>query len=121
MKDFFAFRSMLTPVLIILIYWILTLSCIAGGVYVLVAGDDATAQMTDVVKKMSDHAGQDVKADAIAPRHTKLIGILMIVIGPIVVRIWCETLILFFRMNGTLTEIMHNTTPSKPKETKPSE
>jgi len=34
-----------------------------------------------------------------------------VVLGPIVVRIYCELLILLFRMNETLTEIRNNTQP----------
>ena len=37
-------------------------------------------------------------------------GLLTIIIGPIITRIYCELLILFFRMNETLTEIKNNTT-----------
>jgi preprotein translocase subunit SecY len=32
-------------------------------------------------------------------------GLVMLVLGPVMVRIYCELLILFFRMNETLTEI----------------
>lgn len=32
-------------------------------------------------------------------------GILLIVVGPLAIRIYCELLILFFRMNETLTDI----------------
>jgi hypothetical protein len=34
-----------------------------------------------------------------------LMGLLTMVAGPVVVRIWCELAIIFFRMNETLTEI----------------
>lgn len=42
-----------------------------------------------------------------------VIGLLTLVVGPIAVRIYCELLILFFRMNETLTEIRNNTARSK--------
>lgn len=46
------------------------------------------------------------------------LGLLIIVLGPIAVRIYCEILILFFRMNETLTDIdeqLHlNAAPSRP-------
>jgi hypothetical protein len=42
----------------------------------------------------------------------KVIGALMglgtMVLGPVIVRIYCEVLILFFRMNETLTDIRNN-------------
>ncbi|TFB24462.1 DUF4282 domain-containing protein [Filobacillus milosensis] len=34
-----------------------------------------------------------------------LLGLLTLVFGPLVVRIYCELIIIFFKMNDTLTEI----------------
>jgi hypothetical protein len=34
-------------------------------------------------------------------------GFLLLFLGPIAVRIYCEILIIFFRINETLTEIKH--------------
>jgi len=34
-------------------------------------------------------------------------GMLLLFLGPIAVRIYCEILIIFFRINETLTEIKH--------------
>ncbi len=36
-------------------------------------------------------------------------GLLLLLLGPLFVRVYCEILILFFRMNETLTEIKNNT------------
>lgn len=36
-------------------------------------------------------------------------GLLFLLLGPLFVRVYCEILILFFRMNETLTEIKNNT------------
>lgn len=38
-----------------------------------------------------------------------LAGLLFLLLGPLFVRVYCEILILFFRMNETLTEIKNNT------------
>lgn len=41
-------------------------------------------------------------------------GLQMLILGPIIVRVACEMLILFFRMNETLTDIknsLHNKRP----------
>jgi hypothetical protein len=35
-------------------------------------------------------------------------GVLLLFLGPIGVRIYCEILIIFFRINETLTEIKHS-------------
>jgi hypothetical protein len=37
-----------------------------------------------------------------------IVGLLYIFIGPLIVRIYCELLILFFRMNESLTEIKND-------------
>jgi hypothetical protein len=74
MKDFLAFRRMLTPLLIHVLFWLATIGCVISGVI-------------DIVN------------------HTWINGLVWIVIGPILARIGCELLILFFRMNETLTDI----------------
>lgn len=78
MKDFILFRKMLTPLLIQVMFWI--------GLVLLV--------FTGFVDMFSE-AGF-------------FRGLQIIIFGPILLRISCEILILFFRMNDTLTEIYHN-------------
>jgi len=39
-----------------------------------------------------------------------LMGLAAIILGPIVVRLWCEILIVMFKINDTLTDIKNNTT-----------
>lgn len=75
MKNFLTFRTMLAPILIQIIFWI-TL-----GILLIVA-------ILDIV-------------------HNAPLRILfqVIIVGPIIARVICETLILFFRMNNNLTEI----------------
>jgi len=36
-------------------------------------------------------------------------GLATIILGPVVVRVYCELVILFFRMNASLTDIKNNT------------
>lgn len=74
MKDFFTFRRMLTPWLINIFFWLLTLAVMGTGV-------------ANVFK------GQILK------------GLEIFIIGPILVRLICEFIILLFRMNETLTDI----------------
>jgi hypothetical protein len=85
MKDFLAFRTMLTPIIIQIIFWLgVFISVIAGIAYIL---SGYSAQYS---------GGQQV-----------LVGLLLLFVGPVVVRIYCELLIIFFRINETLTEIRH--------------
>ncbi len=80
MKDFFTFRRMLTPWLINLLFWLVTLAVMGTGI-------------VDVFK------GEVLK------------GLEIMFIGPILVRIMCEIVIVFFRMNETLTDIRNKNTP----------
>lgn len=75
MTDFLLFRRMLTPVLIVAVFWIGTGLCIITGIV-----DFFTEQ--GVLK-----------------------GLQVLIIGPILLRIICELCILFFRINETLTDI----------------
>lgn len=83
MKDFLTFRRMLTPIMIQLIFWVGVIVCIISGIVTL---------FTD--------AGI-------------LRGLQTLILGPIIVRIACELIILFFRINETLTDIKNKGTPSE--------
>lgn len=85
MKDFLAFRTMLTPILIQIIFWVGAGICIAIGLVYFVSG--FTAQ----------YGG--------SPNILK--GLAILILGPLTVRIYCEILIIIFRINETLTEIKH--------------
>lgn len=83
MKDFLAFRTMITPVIIQIIFWAGVALCILFGIGYIVIG--------------SRYYG------GAAPVY----GLMILILGPLVVRIYCEILIIFFRINETLTEIKH--------------
>ena len=81
--DFFTFRTMITPIIIQILFWIGVAICIIVGIIMIVQGFDS-------------YRGGQVLV---------LIGFGYILLGPLFVRLYCEFLILFFRMNETLTEI----------------
>jgi hypothetical protein len=83
MEDFLKFRKMITPVIIQVLFWV--------GV----AGSVISAL---VIMAMSFSSSGGGAAQFLG-------GLVMLVVGPVVVRIYCELLILFFRMNETLTDI----------------
>jgi hypothetical protein len=85
MKDFLAFRTMLTPILIQMIFWISLVICIVIGLMFIISG------------AMAQYGG--------GPNVLK--GLAILILGPLAVRIYCEILIIFFRINETLTEIKH--------------
>ncbi len=78
MGEFLTFRKFITPVVIQIIFWIGVALSIIGGIYFM-----ATAPGAGAI----------------------LMGLLTIVLGPIFVRIYCEVLIIFFRMHDRMASI----------------
>jgi hypothetical protein len=91
MRDFLAFRTMLTPIIIQAIFWIGVIICIVVGLVYL---------------------GWGIKYGTVAGIYK---GVLILILGPIGVRIYCEILIIFFRINETLTEIKHTLEEHRPQ------
>ncbi len=83
MQEYLAFRKMLTPVAIQIIFWIGVAACIILALVMIVSGASAPVG-----------GGGQV-----------LSGILTLLLGPIAVRIWCELLIVVFRILDVLNEI----------------
>lgn len=83
MSDFWSFRKMITPVIIEILFWVGVIVCIIAG-FILI--------------------GVGIKTNEAQP---VLYGILAVFLGPLGVRLYCEILIVFFRINETLTEIKH--------------
>ena len=80
-QEFLTFRKMITPVIIQILFWIFVALVVIGGLLTIVAGA------------------------SIGNGIVLLTGLGYIVIGPIFVRIYCEVLIIFFRMNESLGDI----------------
>lgn len=83
MSDFWAFRKMITPVIIEILFWVGVIVCIIAG-FILIGVGLKTNETQSVLS-----------------------GVLLIILGPLGVRVYCEILIVFFRINETLTEIKH--------------
>lgn len=81
MKDVLFFENMLTPKLITLVYWLLLLAAIVGGIGSMFGG----------------YGGLTFGKFAM--------GIVYAVGGALAARIWCELLIVLFKMNDALQEI----------------
>ena len=89
MNDFLSFRKMITPVIIKIIFWIGVAASVIFGIVMIVFGAQGM---------MYGYGGAG----------TVWLGIGYIFLGPILVRVYCEILIIFFRMNETLTEIKNS-------------
>lgn len=72
-KEFLSFHTMLTPVIIQILFWVGVAVCVIAGIFLIGAG--------------------------------KIQGLLLILLGPVVVRVYCEILIIFFRIHDTLSDI----------------
>ena len=83
MDDFLKFRKMITPVIIQILFWVGVGGAVIGALVIM-------------AMSFSSYGGGAAQF---------LGGLVMLVLGPVMVRIYCELLILFFRMNETLTEI----------------
>lgn len=83
MEDYLTFRKMLTPVAIQVIFWVGVLVCVVLGLIMIVNGA--------------------------SPRYggggLVLRGVLTLVLGPVLVRIWCEAILVVFRIHDALSEI----------------
>ncbi len=80
MEEFFSFRKFITPKIITIIFWLGVIGSVLAGLGVIIAGIQ----------------GQGIMV---------LVGLLYIILGPIVVKVYCELVIIAFRIYETLVEI----------------
>lgn len=81
MDDFLSFRRMITPFIIQVVYIVATLFVFVSGLAVIILG-------------LNDDNSSEVLA-----------GVGTSLLGPVVLRLYCEILIVVFRMNETLTDL----------------
>jgi Domain of unknown function (DUF4282) len=86
MRDFLRFETMITPILIQIIFWVAVAAAVIAGIVMI-----------------ADRNGPSIVA-----------GISVIIFGPILARIYAEILIVLFKINGHLRQIQHNTGQSLP-------
>lgn len=88
--EFFTFRRFVTPVIIQIIFWLGVLMCIIGGIVIMTGGGS----------DMYGYGGDEGWRVAV--------GLVLLILGPLMVRIWCELLILIFRIFDELKQINYN-------------
>ena len=98
MSDFWAFRTMVTPVIIQILFWIGAVLCLVTGAIMVIYG----------ASQFQAGQGQYLWK-----------GVLLFVLGPLAVRVYCEILMVFFRINETLTEIKHTIERPAPQPARP--
>jgi uncharacterized membrane protein HdeD (DUF308 family) len=79
LKDFLTFRFMIAPILIQVMFWSVTALLVVGGV-------------VKIIQSFGKHGTGDDFRD----------GFLAIVFGPILLRLWCEVLMLLFKIHDEL-------------------
>jgi uncharacterized protein DUF4282 len=89
MGDFLAFRKMITPVVVQIIFWLGILGCV-GTALAILGGSSSLA--------------------AASPVSPKIVAVLLLIVGPLLIRFYCELLIVLFRMYDSLRVIERNTT-----------
>ena len=84
MGDFLAFRKMITPAVIQIFFWLGVIVCVVAGLGIL-SNSEALALAS--------------------PVPPTLTAVLVLVIGPLLVRIYCELLMVLFRIYESLRAI----------------
>lgn len=78
MWNFLCFRKMLMPIIIQIAFWLLSLLCIAAGIYIIIV------------------------------RHNTAYGVAIALVSPLVIRLGCEMIMVFFKIHQTLLNIEKN-------------
>jgi hypothetical protein len=89
MGDFLAFRKMITPIVVQILFWLGVIGCVVTALAIM---------------------GGQSPVGAALPVDPKLAGLVVLVVGPLLIRFYCELLIVLFRMYDSLREIERNTT-----------
>jgi len=82
MGKFFKFERMITPFIIQVIFWVGFIIAIIGGIFMIISGITGDGGFGGV-----------------------FIGLMIMLIGPIAIRIYCEILIIAFKMLGLLVDV----------------
>ena len=83
MKDFFNFRKLIAPVLIQIIFWVAAVSAVLGGLIVLI----------DAATNYYRFWAQFIP------------GMLLLVLGPVVARLWAEFMTVVFRTAQNVSDM----------------
>ena len=84
MNDFLKFKKMMTPIIIQILFWIGVAVCVIAGIIEIVSG----------INTPYGGGGGVV-----------FMGILLLLLGPILVRVWCELMLVLFSIHDTLVKM----------------
>jgi len=83
-NDFLKFKKMMTPIIIQILFWIGVAVCVIAGIIEIVSG----------INTPYGGGGGVV-----------FMGILLLLLGPILVRVWCELMLVLFSIYDTLVKM----------------
>jgi hypothetical protein len=83
-NDFLKFKKMMTPIIIQILFWIGVAVCVIAGIIEIVSG----------INTPYGGGGSVV-----------FMGILLLLLGPILVRVWCELMLVLFSIHDTLIKM----------------
>jgi hypothetical protein len=89
MGDFLKFKKMITPTIIQIVFWVLVVACVLGGIVQILRGIEYYTSRGDI--------------------GFLIAGFGVMLGGPIAARVYCEILLVAFSINDTLMEIRDNT------------
>jgi hypothetical protein len=95
--DFLLFRAMLTPWIIQIIFWLGTLFSVGVGMMMILAA----------IK-----TGADIRGGSETMARGVIYGMAVVFLGPLFVRLYCEGMIIFFRIHEELCDL-HTTMARK--------
>jgi len=85
-NDFLKFKKMMTPIIIQILFWIGVAVCVIAGIIEIASG----------INIPYGGGGSVV-----------FMGILLLLLGPILVRVWCELMLVLFSIHDMLAIIVH--------------
>ena len=98
-KDFLSFKTMITLQIIQIVYVVVAILITIGALVTMFSGHS------------SNDLGGYGGAASFLPFSGFFGGLVLLVVGNVAWRMWCELIVVFFRMNKTLNNIEDNTKP----------
>ena len=99
LSDILSFKKMITPMVIAIVFWIGVAVTIVSAIISFFGG---------IALMVNGQVGGGILSI--------FLSVVYLVVGPIIIRIYCELIMIFFRIYETLVEIRNNQNAAKPAE-----
>jgi hypothetical protein len=109
MMEFLTFRRMITPLFIQVIFWIGTAGCVISGLIAIVSGFGSSSAPQP---QQTPFGPMTVPPSSGGGAGTVMFGLAVLIFGPLIWRIYCELLIVIFKIHSELVAIREGTGPS---------